>query len=124
MIAQKTVLTKIVSVVLAAILVIAMSQYVFAGEGESEGGSRGGNSGGMQAESDAEVQAVLDETAGKFIQEIFTDPDSGLELEYSLAAGEEIENSGCQICSRKGNDPRNLGKPYQMEKIQGFGMAD
>ncbi|MBR3402156.1 MAG: prolyl oligopeptidase family serine peptidase [Parasporobacterium sp.] len=57
-------------------------------EGESQGehgGPRGdsnGGSGGMQ--NDETVQAALDEVAGTFIQETFTDPDTGVELEYSL----------------------------------------
>ena len=54
-------------------------------EGESRGGHGGGSagsSGGVQ--NDETIQAALDEAAGKFIQETFTDPETGFELEYSL----------------------------------------
>lgn len=38
----------------------------------------------MMMENDEDVQAAIDEVTGKFIQETFTDPDTGYELEYSL----------------------------------------
>jgi len=83
----KTIMTKIVSVILAAVLLIITAQCAFAGEGESSGeshGERGSRGGGMMMENDEEVQAALDEAAQKFIQETFTDPDTGYQLEYSL----------------------------------------
>ena len=58
-------------------------------QGESHGGRGGqgggpGGQGGMMMENDEDVQAAIDEVTGKFIQETFTDPDTGYELEYSL----------------------------------------
>ena len=68
-----------------AALTVCTASAAFASEGESEGAGRGrGGQGSIQAENDAEIQAVLDEAAEKFIQETFTDPDTGFEMEYSL----------------------------------------
>ena len=58
-------------------------------EGESqggEGGSRGdhGQGGSMSAENDEKVQAAIEEAADKFIQDIYKDEETGIELEYSL----------------------------------------
>lgn len=54
-------------------------------EGLGRNGRRGGRGtmmgGGI---SDPEVQAVLQENAGKFTQKTFTDPETGFSLEYSL----------------------------------------
>ena len=47
-------------------------------------GNRGGDMGGVQTENDPEIQELIEETAGKFSQFVFTDPDTGTDLEYSL----------------------------------------
>ena len=54
------------------------------GVGGPGGGGPGGQGGGMMTTTDPEIQAVLDENAGKFEQQTFTDPETGYTLEYSL----------------------------------------
>ena len=58
-------------------------------------GGRGGNSGGMSmnVENDAEALEILAQCAPKFEQFIFTDPDTGFELEYSLFIPEAWDGS-------------------------------
>ena len=55
-------------------------------DGEHGGfGSMQGNGAGMDmTENDPEIQAVLDECAGRFEQFSFTDEETGITLEYSL----------------------------------------
>ena len=74
------------------------------GDGERKGpgpnGGRGGF-GGMQGngagmgmmENDPEIQAVLDENAGRFEQFSFTDDETGITLEYSLYIPEGYDES-------------------------------
>lgn len=57
------------------------------------GGGPGGQGGGMTTAADPEIQTVLDENAGKFEQQTFTDPDTGVELEYSLFVPEGYDAS-------------------------------
>ena len=52
--------------------------------GQRGGGPGGGGRGGMTTANDPEIQAVLDENAGKFEQRAFADPDTADVLEYSL----------------------------------------
>ena len=82
----------ILSVLLCAALLVQASS-VFAAEGDGRMGGRGGNGGhgrngggmgGFQMENDPEVQEVLESASDKFIQDTFTDPDTGTALEYSL----------------------------------------
>lgn len=59
---------------------------------------RGGNKGGMGMgmmgpDNDEAVKAVLAECAPKFKQYTFIDPDTGVELEYSLFVPEEYDGS-------------------------------
>ena len=81
---KKQILKKLTALLLVFAFAAITASASFAGE--SEGGSRGGHggSGGMQAENDEVVQAAYAETEGAFIQETFTDPDTGYVLEYSL----------------------------------------
>lgn len=44
----------------------------------------GGGRGGMQVENDEEIQAIIDENAGKFVQKTFQANETGINLEYSL----------------------------------------
>ena len=69
-----------------AILSQAMAGEMRGGMGGpgGHGGHGGGMGGGFAVENDAEVQAVLDVVSDQFIQETFTDPDTGADLEYSL----------------------------------------
>ena len=84
------------AVILAGASMMHVSAEEMAGEsqGESQGerGGHGPGGGGMQMEADEEVQAVLDEASGKFIQDVYTDPDTGYELEYSLYIPENSDN--------------------------------
>ena len=48
------------------------------------GGMQGNGAGMGMMENDPEIQAVLDENAGKFEQFSFTDEETGITLEYSL----------------------------------------
>ena len=62
--------------------------------GGMQGGGNGGRGGMMGGTStDPELQAVLNENAGKFEQFTFTDPDTGASLEYSLYIPEGYDSS-------------------------------
>lgn len=64
-------------------------------EGSGMHGGNGGPGGGMMGGSaaDPEIQAVLNENAGKFKQFTFQDPDSGISLEYSLYIPEDYDGA-------------------------------
>lgn len=90
---------KIITILITTVLVAAFAQSAFANEGDSSGESQGGRGGhgrmggGMSVDNDEEVQAVLDEASLKFIQETYTDPDTGYELEYSLYIPDDYTDS-------------------------------
>ena len=61
--------------------------------GGQRGGGPGGGRGGMMTANDPDIQAVLDENAGKFEQRTFTDPDTADVLEYSLYIPDGYDDS-------------------------------
>ena len=119
----KSRMTKIAAILLTAILAISMVQFAFAGEGESDGRSRGGHGGGMMAENDEEVQAAIDEVADKFIQETFTDPDTGYELEYSLYIPADYDESQSYPMIMFIPDSTGAGKSAEEIVNQYYGAA-
>ena len=80
-----------VTMILIAVMAAAVCMSASAQEGgESQGGrgehaeSAGGQGGSTGAQADEKVQAALDEAVDKFIQDTYTDEETGTELEYSL----------------------------------------
>ena len=57
------------------------------------GGMQGNGAGMGMMENDPEIQAVLDENAGKYGQFSFTDDETGITLEYSLYIPEGYDGS-------------------------------
>ena len=102
----------LIALIMAAAMILSAAFTVYAGDtaqdnapqetagessgessGESEGGSRGehgggpggqGGSGGMSMENDEEVQAALEEASDIFMQDVYVDEETGIELAYSL----------------------------------------
>lgn len=75
---------KILSVILVLSLLCCGTAALAEGGMGNPGGGRGGRGGSMSMSNDPVFQTVIDENSAKFEQRTFTDPETGLELEYSL----------------------------------------
>ena len=87
------------------------------------GGGPGGQGGGMMTTTDPEIQAVLDENAGKFEQQTFTDPDTGVALEYSLYIPDGYDASVSYPLLMFIPDATGAGKSAQEIVEQYYGAA-
>ena len=94
------------------------------GEGAPGGrGGPGGQGGGITTTTDPEIQAVLDENAGKFEQQTFTDPDTGYALEYSLYIPDSYDTSASYPLLMFIPDATGAGKSAQ-EIVEQYYGAD
>ncbi len=75
---------KILSVILILSLLCCGTVAFAEGGMGNPGGGRGGRGGSMTMTNDPVFQAVIDENSAKFEQHTITDPETGLELEYSF----------------------------------------
>ena len=75
--------TLLSALVCASLLLQASSVYAEEMHGGRKG-NREGTMGGARTENDPELQELIEKTAGKFSQFVYTDPDTGMDLEYSL----------------------------------------
>ena len=87
------------------------------------GGPGGGGRGGMTVANHPEIQAVLDENAGKFEQRTFTDPDTADVLEYSLYIPNGYDSSAAYPLLMFIPDSTGAGKSAKEIVEQYYGAA-
>ena len=92
------------------------------GEASGHRGTRSGMTGGGAA-VDPELQAVIDENAGKFEQRTFDDPVTGISLEYSLYIPESYDPANRYPLIMYIPDSTGSGKTAEQLVQQYYGAA-
>ena len=91
------------------------------GNGGRQGGARGGNGGGTDKSGDAELQAMIAETAPKFQLLTFYDAETGTSLQYQLYIPEHYDETQSYPMIQFIPDSSVVGKGADAVLTQGWG---
>ena len=91
------------------------------GNGGRQGGARGGNGGGTDKSGDAELQAMIAETAPKFQLLTFFDAETGTSLQYQLYIPEHYDETQSYPMIQFIPDSSVVGKGADAVLTQGWG---